>query len=146
MTLRQDLELKREKNLNFGALTADSNGVIIYKDEAVGPALEVHCVLHSCALYAVHVHPPVDSHTVPEHKRRGALVFESSRELFCQCCGCYMAANFQHAHCSIIIANHSCKIKIILRIRMYHGSQIRIFPSRIPDLGSKRYRIPDPER
>jgi hypothetical protein len=83
VTLQQDLESKREKNLNFGAFTADSNGVIVHKDKAVGPALEVHCVLHSRALYAVHVHPPVDSHTVPEHKRRGALVFESSR----QCCG-----------------------------------------------------------
>jgi hypothetical protein len=70
LTLKQELELKRETNLNFGAFTADSNGVIVHKYEAVGPALEVHCVLHARALYAVHVHPPVDSHTVPAHKDR----------------------------------------------------------------------------
>jgi hypothetical protein len=57
----------KKKNLNFGALTAHCNGVIVHKYEAVGPALEVHCVLHSSALYAVHVHPPVDSHTVSAH-------------------------------------------------------------------------------
>jgi hypothetical protein len=36
-------------------------------------------------------------------------------------------------------------IEAVLRIRdVYPGFRIRRFPSRIPDPGSKRFRIPDP--
>jgi hypothetical protein len=31
-------------------------------------------------------------------------------------------------------------------LEVYPASRIRVFPSRIPDSGSKRYRIPDPDQ